>query len=69
MTKMYDVIVVGAGFGGLSAAIRLAAVGYEVLMVEQSERLGGKAGVYVDNDFRSDTGPSVLTMVEEAKVN
>ena len=67
MNKQYDCIVVGGGFGGLSAAIRLAASGYKILIVEQSTRLGGKAGVYVDNDFRSDTGPSVLTMVEEAK--
>jgi phytoene desaturase len=66
MKKEYDCIVVGGGFGGLSAAIRLAVLGHEVLIVEQSNRLGGKAEVYVDGDFRSDTGPSVLTMVDEA---
>ena len=48
------------GFGGLSAAIRLEALGHEVLIVEQSERLSWKAGVYVDNDFRCDIDSSVF---------
>ena len=61
-----DCLVVGGGFGGLAAAIRLGAQGYKVRLLEKDYRLGGKAGVYIDGDFRSDTGPSVLTMIDEA---
>ncbi len=61
-----DCIVIGGGFGGLAAAIRLASQGHSVTLLEKDARLGGKAGVFVDGDFRSDTGPSVLTMLEEA---
>ena len=39
------VIVVGAGLGGLSAAIRLSADGYDVTVVEKSERIGGKLNI------------------------
>jgi phytoene desaturase len=55
-------IVVGAGVGGLAAAIRLAAVGHHVTVFEQSDRVGGKLGVFQHGPFRFDTGPSLLTM-------
>ena len=61
-----SVVVIGGGFGGLSAAIRLASAGKHVTLLEMSSTLGGKAGCFVDGDFQSDTGPSVLTMVDEA---
>lgn len=61
-----SVVVIGGGFGGLSAAIRLAASGQNVTLLEMSNRLGGKAGCFHEGDFHSDTGPSVLTMVDEA---
>ena len=55
-------VVIGAGFGGLSAAIRLATSGWGVTVFEAGPGPGGKAG-YVDLDgVRVDTGPSVLTM-------
>lgn len=66
MSVEYDCIIVGGGFGGLAASIRLAAKGHRVLIVEQLSRMGGKAGIFVDGDFVSDTGPSVMTMVDEA---
>ena len=66
MTSFQDCIVIGGGFGGLSAAIRLGAQGHRVLLLEKDSHLGGKAGVYIDGDFRCDTGPSVLTMLDEA---
>lgn len=60
MTK--PIIVIGAGIGGLSVAIRLAAAGEKVLILEQNERVGGKMGEVSAAGFRWDTGPSVVTM-------
>ena len=56
------IAVIGAGLGGLSAAIRLANAGFEVDVFEQNYDAGGKAGSLVFNGFRFDTGPSLLTM-------
>jgi len=56
------VVVVGAGLGGLSAAIHLAAAGREVTVVERASQPGGHAGALIDNGYTFDTGPSVLTM-------
>lgn len=56
------IVVVGAGIGGLSAAIRLAARGMRVVIVEQNDRVGGKMGEIQAEGFRFDTGPSVITM-------
>jgi phytoene desaturase len=56
------VVIVGAGVGGLSAAIRLSAAGWEVTVTEQHERVGGKMGEIAQDGFRWDTGPSVITM-------
>lgn len=58
----HDVIVIGAGIGGLSAAIRLAAAGRRVLVLEQNAQVGGKMGEVRAAGFRWDTGPSVITM-------
>lgn len=66
-SKHSDCLVIGAGFGGLAAAIRLGVQGHSVRLIDKDQHLGGKAGVFVDGDFRSDTGPSVLTMLEEAQ--
>jgi 1-hydroxycarotenoid 3,4-desaturase len=60
----YDAIVVGAGIGGLSAAITLAAAGQRVLVLEAHEAAGGKAGVCQLEGIEVDTGPSVLTLPE-----
>ena len=43
-----DVVVIGAGFAGLSAAVRLAKAGARVLVVEERRRLGGRATAFVD---------------------
>ena len=56
------VVVVGAGIGGLSAAIRLAAAGRRVIVCEQNRTVGGKMGQVTAAGFRWDTGPSVITM-------
>ncbi len=56
------VVIVGAGIGGLSAAIRLAAAGRRVTVLEQSAQVGGKMSQITQDGFRWDTGPSVITM-------
>jgi phytoene desaturase len=55
-------VVVGAGLGGLSAAIRLAARGFRVEVIEAAGGPGGKAGTAVVDGVTFDTGPSVLTL-------
>lgn len=55
-------IIIGAGVGGLAAAIRLAAAGQRVLVLEQNAHVGGKMGEVHQAGFRWDTGPSVITM-------
>ncbi|HUF85736.1 MAG TPA: phytoene desaturase family protein [Acidimicrobiia bacterium] len=57
------VVVVGAGFGGLSAACHLAGRGHEVVVVEREEVPGGRAGLVEEAGYRLDPGPTVLTMV------
>jgi phytoene desaturase len=55
-------IVIGAGIGGLSAAIRLVAAGRHVTILEQNAAVGGKMSEFRADGFRWDTGPSVITM-------
>lgn len=56
------IIVIGAGIGGLTAAIRLAAAGQQVTVLEANAQVGGKMYEYTSDGFRWDTGPSVITM-------
>jgi phytoene desaturase len=56
------VVVVGAGLGGLSAALHLAGAGREVLVLERDDVPGGRCGLIEDGGYRFDTGPTVLTM-------
>ena len=62
MTTTYDAIVIGAGFAGLSAAVRLARDGARVLVVEARGRLGGRATAFRDRDSGEavDNGQHVL---------
>ncbi len=55
------IIVIGTGFGGLGAAARLAAKGYQVEMFEKRDKPGGRAYVYEKNGFKFDGGPTVIT--------
>lgn len=55
------VVVIGSGFGGLAAAIRLQARGYKVTILEQRDQPGGRAYVYRDAGYVFDAGPTVVT--------
>ena len=54
-------IVAGAGFGGIAAALRLRAKGYDVHLIDRCPRLGGRGQVFEKDGFRHDAGPTVLT--------
>ncbi len=54
-------IVIGSGFGGLAAAIRLGARGYRVTVLEKLDAPGGRAYVYRQDGFTFDAGPTVIT--------
>lgn len=56
------VIVVGAGLGGLSAAISLQAEGFDVEIVEKNEQVGGKLNFKEIDGFGFDLGPSIFTL-------
>lgn len=54
-------IVIGAGFGGLAAALRLRAKGYEVTVLDRAKMPGGRAQVFEAGGYRHDAGPTVIT--------
>ena len=54
-------IVVGSGFGGISAALRMKAMGYDVSLFEKLDQLGGRARVFKKSGFTFDAGPTVIT--------
>jgi phytoene desaturase len=54
-------VVIGSGFGGLAAAIRLGARGYRVTVLEKLDAPGGRAYVYRDKGFTFDAGPTIVT--------
>ncbi|UDL93082.1 phytoene desaturase [Lichenihabitans sp. PAMC28606] len=54
-------LVIGAGFGGIAAALRLRAKGYEVTLLDRCATLGGRAQVFERGGFRHDAGPTVIT--------
>ena len=55
------VLVIGAGFGGLAAAIRLAVKGYQVQILERLGSAGGRAYVHRRHGFTFDAGPTIIT--------
>ena len=54
-------IVIGSGFGGIAAALRLKAKGHNVTLIEKHSDLGGRARVFKRNGFIYDAGPTVIT--------
>lgn len=60
-TKNPSAVVIGTGFGGLAAAIRLGARGYRVTMFEKRDKAGGRAYCVQKNGHVFDMGPTVVT--------
>ena len=60
--KTDHVLVVGAGLGGLSTALRLAGAGRKVTILERESFPGGRCGILKKGGYAFDTGPTVLTM-------
>jgi diapolycopene oxygenase len=56
------IIVIGAGLGGLSAAISLRAAGFNVEVFEKNDKAGGKLNVLTKDGFTFDLGPSIFTL-------
>ena len=55
-------VVIGSGFGGIAAAIRLQAKGFATTLLEMRDRPGGRAYVYQDKGFTFDAGPTIITV-------
>ena len=55
------VVIIGAGFGGLAAAVRLCASGHDVTVLEKRQQPGGRAGVFHQDGFTFDAGPTIIT--------
>ncbi len=56
-----NITVIGSGFGGLYAAIRLQAQGHNVTVIEKRDQAGGRAYVYKQDGFTFDGGPTIIT--------
>ena len=56
-----DVIVIGAGFGGIAVALRMRARGYSVTLIDRLKAIGGRAQVFEKGGFRHDAGPTIIT--------
>jgi phytoene desaturase len=54
-------LVIGSGFGGLAAAVRLGARGYRVTVLERLDAPGGRAFVHRQDGFTFDAGPTIVT--------
>ena len=58
---MSHAVVIGGGFGGIAAALRLRAKGYDVTLFDRCSRLGGRAQIFERDGFKYDAGPTVIT--------
>ena len=65
--KNNDIIVLGAGVGGLAVAIRLALKNYKVTILEKNSSPGGKLSQITKKGFRFDLGPSLFTLPEKVQ--
>ncbi len=58
---MTRAVVIGGGFGGIAASLRLRARGYDVVVIDRGLQLGGRARVFEKQGFKHDAGPTVIT--------
>ena len=61
LTSKGKVVVIGAGFGGIAAALRMRARGYNVTLLDRLAKIGGRAQVFKRGGFKHDAGPTVIT--------
>ncbi|MEO1194060.1 MAG: phytoene desaturase [Pseudomonadota bacterium] len=61
LDKRPPALVIGSGFGGLAAAVRLGARGYRVTVLEKLDQAGGRASVFRQDGFTFDGGPTIIT--------
>lgn len=61
-TVKYDTVIIGGGISGIATALRRHKKGDKVLLLEQSNQLGGKLGLYEWQGFKWDKGPSLFTL-------
>ena len=61
LTSKGRVVVIGAGFGGIAAALRMRARGYNVTLLDRLAKIGGRAQVFKRGGFKHDAGPTVIT--------
>jgi diapolycopene oxygenase len=60
--QLQRVVVIGAGLGGMTAAIQLARAGFQVDLLEKNGNVGGKLNLYREAGFNFDSGPSIFTL-------
>lgn len=60
--KQKEVLIIGAGIGGLATGCLLGKKGYKVTIIEKNEQVGGRARVYTEDGFTFDIGPSWYMM-------
>ena len=65
---MSHAAIIGGGFGGIAAALRMRAKGYNVTLFDRCSRLGGRAQVFERDGFRYDAGPTVIAEIGRAHV-
>ena len=58
---MKRALIIGGGFGGIAAALRLRAKNYQVTLVDSNSMLGGRGQVFIRNGYKHDAGPTVVT--------
>ena len=61
------IVVIGSGFGGLAAAVRLAARGHDVTLIDKRDKPGGRAYAYEQDGFTFDGGPTVTARTDQIR--
>jgi phytoene desaturase len=61
MSHKKKCLVIGSGFGGIAASLRMNFKGYDVTLIEKHQDLGGRARVFKKNGYTFDAGPTVIT--------